>query len=140
MPSRTILAADDSSGVLESLASLFGSPSYRVVNAPSGKGALTLARAVRPDLIITDVILRALSGIEFVRELRRDADLGQTPVILWSAVYSPHQINGFADGCEPFTAWNKFDDLNGLVSAVKELLGSGNIPQAYGMPCSMLIR
>ena len=96
MPSRTILAADDCRGVLETLASLFGPPSYRVVNAPNGKGALSLARAVRPDLVITDVILRALSGIGFVRELRHDAELGRTPVILWSAVYSPHQINGFA--------------------------------------------
>jgi CheY-like chemotaxis protein len=50
MPSWTILAADDSIGVLESLASLFGPPNYRVVNVPNGKGALALARAARPTL------------------------------------------------------------------------------------------
>jgi CheY-like chemotaxis protein len=130
MPFRTILAADDCMGILETLASLFGPPGYRVVNAPNGKGALALARAVRPDLVIADVILRALSGIGLVRELRHDAELAQTPAILWSAVYSPHQINGFANGCEPFIAWNKFDDLDGLVSVVNELLGRGKTPQA----------
>jgi CheY-like chemotaxis protein len=130
MPFRTILVADDSSGVPELLASLFSPPGYRVVYAPSGKAALTLARVAQPNLVITDVMLRVRSGIEFVRELRRDADLGQTPVILWSAIYSPHQINGFAYGCDPFTAWNKFDDLDGLVSAVNGLLGPGKIPQA----------
>jgi CheY-like chemotaxis protein len=123
MPFRTILAADDSSGVLEALTLLFGPPSYRVVHAPNGKGALSLARAVRPDLVITDMILRALTGIEFVRELRRDANLAGTPVILWSAGFSPRQINGFACGCEPFTALDKFGDLDGLVSAVTKLLG-----------------
>jgi len=39
VPFRTILAADDSKGILETLASLFGPPSYRVVNAPNGKDA-----------------------------------------------------------------------------------------------------
>ena len=130
MPFQTILAADDSSGVLEALASLFGPPSYRVVNAPNGKGALALARAARPDLVITDVTLRAFSGTEFVRELRRDANLAGTPVILWSAGYSPHQINGFAYGCEPFTALDKFGDPDGLVSAVTNLLGPGKLSQA----------
>ncbi len=135
---RTILAADDSSGVLVALTSLFSPPSYRVVNAPYGKAALSLARAVRPDLVITDVILRTLSGIGFVRELRHDAELGRTPVILWSAIYSPHQIDGFAHGCEPFIARNKFEDLDGFVSVVKELLGQGKIArQPYGMPCPM---
>jgi CheY-like chemotaxis protein len=104
VPFRTILATDDSKGILETLASLFGPPSYRVVNAPNGKDALTLARPSRPDIIITDVILHALDGIEFVRELRHDAVLGRTPVILWSAGYQPYQINGFANGCEPFIA------------------------------------
>ena len=122
MLSRTILAADDSIGVLDALVSIFGPPSYRVVGASNGKEALTLARAVRPDLVITDVMLRVVTGIEFVRELRDDAELRRTPVVLWSAAYSPHQIDGFAKGCEPFTALNKFEDLDGFVSVVNELL------------------
>ena len=56
-------------------------------------------------------MLCLITGIEFVRELRQDSELRRTPVILWSAVYSPHQINGFAKGCEPFTALNKFGVL-----------------------------
>ena len=131
---RTILAADDSSTVAETLDSLFGPLGCRVIYAPNGRAALTVVRAARPDLVISDVMLRVLTGIEFVRELRRDPVLGQIPVILWSAVYQPNDIKGFANGCEPFTAWNKFDDLDGLVSAVKNLLGSRKLPQASGTP------
>jgi hypothetical protein len=53
------------------------------------------------------VVLRVLSGIELVRELKRDADLGRTPAIIWSAVREPDQIKGLATDCEPFTARNK---------------------------------
>ncbi len=122
---RTILAADDSSAIIETLDSLLGPLGCRVVYAPNGRVALTVARAARPDLVIADVVLRVLTGIEFVRELRRDADLGRTPVILWSAVHQTHQIRSFAHGCEPFTAWYKFDNPDGLVSVVKNLIGPG---------------
>ncbi len=134
MSLRTILAADDSSAVAETLDSLFGPLGCRVVYAPNGRAALTVVQAARPDLVIADVMLRVLTGIEFVRELRRDADLGGTPVILWSAVYQTRQINGFAKGCEPFIALDKFGDLDGLVSAVKNLLGSRKLPRASGTP------
>jgi two-component system, sensor histidine kinase and response regulator len=127
---RTILVADDSRCVAEGLSSLFDPLDYRVLYAPNGKAALTLVPAARPALVIADVMLRVMTGIEFVRELRRDPGLGQIPVILWSAVYQPRDIRGFAYGCEPFTAWNKFDDLDGLVSVVNELLGRGRTPQA----------
>ena len=130
MSLRTILAADDSSAVAETLDSLFDPLGCRVVYAPNGRAALTVVRAAQPDLVIADVMLPVVTGIEFVRELRRDAGLGGTPAILWSAVYQIDQIRGFADGCEPFTAWNKFDDLDGLVSVVYKLLGLGKLPRA----------
>ena len=43
-------------------------------------------------------------------------------MILWSAVYQPHEINGFANGCEPFTARNKFDGPDRLLSLVESLM------------------
>jgi CheY-like chemotaxis protein len=130
MSPRTILAADDSSAIAETLDSLFRPLGCRVVYAPNGRAALMVVRAARPDLVIADVMLRVFTGIEFVRELRRDANLAGTPVILWSAGYSPHEIKGFASGCEPFIALDKFGDLVGLVSAVMNLLGPGEVPQA----------
>jgi CheY-like chemotaxis protein len=127
MAFQTILAADDSIDILETLATLFGSLGYRVVFARNGQSILALIRAFRPDLVITDVTLRAGSGIEFLRDLRRDGELGRTPVILWSAVYPPDEVKGLARGCEPFTARSKFDDPEGLVSAAKGLLGSDKL-------------
>ena len=128
MPVRTILVADDSSGVADVLDSLFGPLGFRVVYVPNGRTALTVARAARPDLIIADVTLRVLTGIEFVRELKRDMDFGQVPVILCSALYQPQEIDNLAYGCGPFAAWNKFDSPDRLLSLVENLMSPGENP------------
>jgi CheY-like chemotaxis protein len=121
MPRRNILAADDSTLVLDTLDSLF-SPLRRVIHAPNGAIALQLARELRPHLIISDVMLRNLDGIEFLREVRRDPEIGHTPMILWSVVYRPPQIKALANGWEPILALDKTDDLDVLLSTVNGLL------------------
>jgi len=40
----------------------------------------------------------------------------------WSAVYQLRDIKSFASDCEPFTAWNKFINLDGLLSLVESLM------------------
>jgi len=92
MTRRTILVADDSNAIANDLDSLFRPEGYRVVYAPNGSIALAIVRGARPDVIIADVMLRVFTGIEFVRELRRNPDLGQIPVILWSAVSRHHGL------------------------------------------------
>jgi putative two-component system response regulator len=121
MMRRNILAADNSTLVLDGLDSLF-SPFHRVIHAPNGAIALQLARELRPHLIISDVVLRNLDGIEFLREVRRDPEIGHTPMILWSVGYQPPQIKALANGWEPIVALNKLDDLDVLVSTVNGLL------------------
>jgi hypothetical protein len=98
---RTILAADDSTVILDALDSLFA-PLYRTIHASNGAAALKLARALRPDLIITD----------------------STPVILWSVIYRPHQIKALVNGCDPFVALDKPGDLDVLLSTVDDLVDS----------------
>jgi len=117
---RNILAADDSTLVLDSLDSLF-SRFHRVIHARNGAIALTLARELRPHLIISDVVMRALDGVQFLREVRRDPEIGHTPMILWSVVYGPAQVKALANGSEPLVALNKSDDLDVLVSTVSRL-------------------
>ena len=57
----------------------------RVLEARDGAGALAIARAERPDLVMSDLRLPGLDGIGLCRELRLDAWLGDTPVILLSS-------------------------------------------------------
>jgi CheY-like chemotaxis protein len=123
MALRTILVADDSSLFVDGLDSLF-SPRYRLIYAPNGAVALKLARALHPDLIITDVLLGIRDGIELMREVRRDPQIGGTPMILWSIVYPPREILALASDCDGFVALEKPGDLDALVAKVREILDS----------------
>lgn len=58
---------------------------YRVVSAGDGKDGLDKALALRPELILSDVMMPKMSGDEFVRALRRIPELGDTPILLLSA-------------------------------------------------------
>ena len=55
---------------------------YRVVSAPSAEAGLKRLRLSEPDLLILDIMLPGMDGLEFLRALRRDSDV---PVILLSA-------------------------------------------------------
>jgi CheY-like chemotaxis protein len=58
---------------------------YEIVEADDGDESLAVARRVRPDLVILDVMMPRRSGIEVLAELRRDEALASTPVIVLTA-------------------------------------------------------
>ncbi|MBC6440747.1 MAG: phosphate regulon transcriptional regulator PhoB [Rhodospirillales bacterium] len=58
---------------------------YRVLEATDGQEALTVAREEHPDIMILDWMLPSLSGIEICRQIRRDGELANTPIIMLTA-------------------------------------------------------
>ena len=72
----TILVCDDDPSLRELVRAVLG-PRYRFVEAADGVEAFTLAREIRPDLIVLDVMLPGLSGIEVLEALRLDEGCGQ---------------------------------------------------------------
>jgi twitching motility two-component system response regulator PilH len=79
---RRILVADDDTGVVMLLCSIFREQSATVVEATDGNEALASARLERPDLIITDVVMPGRDGLSLCRELSRDPLLADVPVLL----------------------------------------------------------
>ncbi|MDZ7374721.1 MAG: response regulator [candidate division KSB1 bacterium] len=59
-------------------------PQYRIKFAESGAELLELARRMKPDLIITEVLLRDRDGIQVCRELRADPNTSRTPILVFS--------------------------------------------------------
>jgi signal transduction histidine kinase len=74
-----VLVVEDTAEVNRFIRSVLA-PRYRTASASDGREGLDLARSLRPDLIVTDLRMPQLSGLELVRELRADGDL--TPVIV----------------------------------------------------------
>ena len=71
----TILVVDDRPINRELLVTLLGYGGHRMLEAPDGEKALAIARAERPELIIADIIMPAMDGYEFARQVRKDAKL-----------------------------------------------------------------
>jgi len=84
-----VLVADDEPAVLEVLSQVVEDLGHDVIQARDGEEAWNLARARRPQLVVTDHMMPRLSGLELCRKLRSDDVLGQVPIILLSAVL-PH--------------------------------------------------
>jgi signal transduction histidine kinase len=61
------------------------SPRYRIETAFDGKRGLEMARALRPDLIVTDIMMPIMSGDQLVRALRESADMDAVPILVLSA-------------------------------------------------------
>ena len=94
-------------------------PRYRFVEAADGAEALALAREDRPDLIVLDVMLPGLSGIEVLEELRSTDSLKEIPVVVITA-WSHAEIEAQLAGADRFVS--KPFDPDDLSGAVEELL------------------
>lgn len=80
-----ILVVDDDPRINELIRYNLERNHYKVITASDGVDALQLARRLRPDLIILDVMLPGLDGYEICREIRRDPDTAAIPIIMLSA-------------------------------------------------------
>jgi CheY-like chemotaxis protein len=120
--SATILVCDDEASLRELVRAVLG-PRYRFVEAADGTEALELARELRPDLIVLDVMLPGLSGIEVLEEIRTDAALKELKVVVITA-WSHAEIDAQVAGADRFVS--KPFDPDELSSAVEELLGEGS--------------
>ncbi|MCO8270471.1 SpoIIE family protein phosphatase [Actinoplanes sp. TRM 88003] len=81
----TVLVADDNADMRDYLTRLLHSAGHQVHAVGDGQAALEAARARHPDLIVSDVMMPRLDGLELVAALRADPRTAGTPVLLLSA-------------------------------------------------------
>ena len=82
----TILTVNDSPEQLALLTHVLRAAGYRVLTASDGREGFEAAARERPHLIISDVMMPGVGGIELCRLVRSDPALRQTPVLLLSAL------------------------------------------------------
>jgi two-component system, chemotaxis family, chemotaxis protein CheY len=107
---RTILTVDDSATMRKMVSFVFKSLGHTVVEAEDGDVALPLVQQQNFDLIISDVNMPNLDGIEFTRRVRQLPGRGQVPILLLTTESDPaKKSEGKAAGAtgwivKPFTA------------------------------------
>lgn len=88
----SVLIVEDNAELLNLLVETF-SPIYTVITAADGKDAITMATENLPDLIIADVMMPRLSGIDMCKHLKNNILTNAIPIILLSAQASDFQIS-----------------------------------------------
>lgn len=117
----TILAVDDESDALDFLEAFLVSEGFAFMRATSGAQALSLVEQRRPDLMIVDVMMAGMNGLELCEELRDRRDTRHLPIILYSAYdMKRHSNSGLYD-----RAFVKPADPDAMLSAIHSLLPEG---------------
>ncbi|HMH41021.1 MAG TPA: response regulator [Gaiellaceae bacterium] len=80
----TVLICDDEPSLRELIRISLDGP-YSFAEADDGEKSLEIARRLRPDVIILDMMMPRLSGLEVLSEIRGDRALAETPVIVLTA-------------------------------------------------------
>jgi cyclic di-GMP phosphodiesterase len=124
----TILVVEDEPHIRDVLAGLLGALGYRLLMAVSAEQALDVLNVVSPDLVLTDVHLGAMSGIELCARLKADPRYELMPVVILTAVGDLEaRVAGLAAGADDFfTKPVEFVELRTRLAAllrVKMLLG-----------------
>ena len=114
----TVLICEDEVPLRELIRISLG-PGYRYLEAEEGHEALRLARAERPDVMVLDVMLPGLGGLDVLRELRSEPVTSATPVPVVSA-WTDRAEEALAAGADAFMP--KPFDPDELRARVEELL------------------
>ncbi|HEY4337750.1 MAG TPA: response regulator [Puia sp.] len=119
---RRVLLVDDDAQLLAYMRHVLEGD-YSVYSASSGEEGLVQAKRWRPDLIISDVHMDGISGIELCETIKNDPVLGQAPVILLTAsVSANNKLAGVRHGADDYITKPFDKDL--LVARVAALLKS----------------
>jgi len=82
---KKILIVEDNPQNMRLLEMLLGAKGYTLLKAIDGEEAVNLATSERPDLIIMDIQLPKMNGLEATRQLRQSPDFSHTPIIAITA-------------------------------------------------------
>ncbi len=82
---KTVLVVDDEEAVVEFVGSLLEDIGYRVLRAYDGRAALDVTRREHPDLVLTDIMMPIMNGLELCQQLHASPDTASIPVILMTA-------------------------------------------------------
>lgn len=98
----TVLIVDDNADIRTYLRSILQGQ-YRLLEAEDGQRGLELAREQVPDLIVSDVMMPVMNGLEFCQQVKKDGISSHIPVILLTArALEKHQIEGYESGADAY--------------------------------------
>ena len=126
-----ILIVNDEPDQLTLMGTLLRKAGYSVLTAEDGLEGLSLARKEQPDLVISDVSMPRMNGLEFCREIRADSELKTIPILLVSARQRDTEsaVAGLKAGADDYLEI-PFDSAR-LIAKVSRLLERSRLEASY---------
>ncbi|HEX8075502.1 MAG TPA: response regulator [Thermoleophilaceae bacterium] len=91
-----ILVVQDRPPERERLIELLGAAAYAVIWSEDGHDAVRQVRERRPAVVIADMLVPEMDGLEFARAVRADPEISKTPIVLCTATYEPRELERLA--------------------------------------------
>lgn len=121
MSKQTILVVDDERDLLDLIEYNLKKEGFKVLKAENGEEGISKAKEHRPDLILLDIMMPKMDGLEAVEIMRKDDDLKKTPIIFLTARSDEKtEIDGLNKGGDDYIT--KPISTTKLVSRIKAVL------------------
>jgi DNA-binding response OmpR family regulator len=118
---KKIVVAEDDDAIAHLVNMALGDAGYLCLRAHDGEEALRLVRAHDPDLLILDIMMPRVDGLEVARRLKADVMWSRTPILMLTALGSvEHQVEGLEAGADAYVA--KPFNLREFAARVKALI------------------
>jgi CheY-like chemotaxis protein len=120
---RKILLVDDSATVLMMERMILAAEQFEVVTASNGLEAQEKARRELPDLILMDIVMPKVTGLEACKALRADPTTSHIPIILVTTRGEAQTVEqGYESGCNDYVT--KPVNSSELLSKIRNILGA----------------
>ena len=117
---RVVVVGEDDEPIAFLLRDAFNDePGYQAVVVPDGALVLDTVRQVHADVLILDIMMPGLTGIEVFDRIRADLTIREMPILFMSAVAAAHQADFASRGITDIV--EKPFDLNDLIDRIKKL-------------------
>ena len=119
---KTILIVEDNDLNMRLFSDVLQAQGYQVLRSGEGLQGFQIARESRPDLIVMDIQLPSISGLEVTRWIKEDPDLADIPVIAVTAfAMKGDETRILEGGCEAYVA--KPISVGPFLETIRRLLG-----------------
>ena len=126
---RCILIAEDHPDSRDALRALLEAVGYRVATAADGREAVDQARSAQPDLILMDIMMPGVDGLQATRTLREDASFQHVPVLALTAMEGA-RTRALEAGCDDYVT--KPIDISRLFAKIQSWLQAGRAADGPG--------
>src|SRR5690625_4925783 len=121
MSKQTILVVDDEQDLLDLIEYNLKKEGYHVLRAENGQDGIQIAREMKPDLVLLDIMMPQMGGIEVCQRMRSDADLRHIPIIFLTARSDEKtEVEGLDKGADDYIT--KPISTRKLISRIKAVM------------------